>query len=61
MSNRDIQKVRKIKHWCGNCDEAILSGTICPNCNADIGNTKDKGKVKVKPKRVRQEEEDDES
>lgn len=29
--------VRHIKHWCPNCDAAILSGTICPVCQTDIG------------------------
>lgn len=61
MSNRNLPKVRRIKNWCPKCDSAILSGTICYNCNTDIGNPKDKGKVKVRPKRIKQEEEDDES
>ena len=59
MANRESPKIKRIKNWCPTCDSAILTGTVCFNCNTDTSNTKLKGKIKIKPVRIKQEEEED--
>lgn len=37
--------IKKVHHWCENCDTAILKGTICPNCKTDTTKYNKKKKI----------------
>jgi hypothetical protein len=45
------QEIKRVKHWCDQCDTAITSGTVCPNCGKDIS----KEKVKLRKKHYKEE------